>query len=1061
MGLERSYTRKNGGNISHNDKRTRIAQTNGTSHSFQGFKRGQVVSFKLKNFVTFDEVSLQASPSLNLIAAPNGTGKSTIASALAIVLCSNLRNLDRASSLSEFVKRGKERATIEISLYDPQLSETNFQRKISRSFDIYGKSESFVDDRPVRQSEVLDLCKSYNIQLDNLCVFMPQDRIASFTSMDAKELFQRTLEAVGDTDLHLSFNSLVSKENELKTKKLVKEADENRLAQLKKEHERLETSRQHIEEVQRLENELKRMEIWKQYLLYNEKRTHLLDILKKKKELRNNKVVLQNECKRVKEEIEKAQNELEARTSELQSLHQAAHERKEKIRFRRNILEEAFKAIKSTMESQKKLPSYESLRKSIEMKREKIASLEQRLSGHNDLEELERLLKERREQLSELKSKHDEEQNKLYSKTTEFERAKNELQRQIQESQQLDNYRIRQLTYLEERNPGIQQAVKLIEQNSHHLRGRVWGPIGLEFHPHDEYAARILQACVPNSLRRMFVVEYDEDLKLLTESICKDVPFDCVSIAQVSEERLLPPSDLESLRCFGLYDVVTNIFDAPREIKLAMCSHTPYSWIYVGNKTCEEHTEEICEKTNVRHWFNPKEYFRVTVSRFTKEKILQREPLRPLAHNFLLENKDKRSRSSKIDDLTNKKNQIEEELASQSRKVQQVMESMQQCESRIAAVSSERNEVFKLLSERKKLVVQVEKEEAELEKFNLQEERLKFRGMIERQQRDIVLNLKELQVLVKDCMEVEKQLDQAVVSRENYNISLKLLESEATERYEEFLTAQNEYIAVKSDYVHKKNELEQLWKELEENHSEEHYKSLKTEFPQDWESFHNLYNQRKAKWTAISNVDPLALSNYERVEEELAQVETRLQKTISTLVEEEKRFLEERDEFIDKMSNQIASMNERFSQLFSLLECRGQLVLKNVEDLKNLSIEINVSFRDDQPLLPLSGLRNSGGEKMVSIMLYLFSMQQSMKAPFTLVDEMNQGMDPTFERKIVSVMISDARHSTSSQVFLISPKLLTDLEFGRETKTHFIFNGPCVSTKQDCWNQLLSKYIEG
>jgi hypothetical protein len=76
---------------------------------------------------------------------------------------------------------------------------------------------------------------------------------------------------------------------------------------------------------------------------------------------------------------------------------------------------------------------------------------------------------------------------------------------------------------------------------------------------------------------------------------------------------------------------------------------------------------------------------------------------------------------------------------------------MQQCESRIAAVSSERNEVFKLLSERKKLVVQVEKEEAELEKFNLQEERLKFREMIERQQRDIVLNLKELQVVRLYC----------------------------------------------------------------------------------------------------------------------------------------------------------------------------------------------------------------------------------------------------------------------------------------------------------------------
>lgn len=110
----------------------------------------------------------------------------------------------------------------------------------------------------------------------------------------------------------------------------------------------------------------------------------------------------------------------------------------------------------------------------------------------------------------------------------------------------------------------------------------------------------------------------------------------------------------------------------------------------------------------------------------------------------------------------------------------------------------------------------------------------------------------------------------------------------------------------------------------------------------------------------------------------------------NTLREEENHFLEGKNEFLEKIRNCVSSMSTRFSQLFSFVGCRGQLVLKEVEELKNLSIEINVSFRDDQPLLPLSGSRNSGGEKMVSVMLYIFSMQHLTKAPFRLVDEMNQ-----------------------------------------------------------------------
>eukprot|EP00871_Galdieria_phlegrea_P005446 jgi/Galph1/5902/GphlegSOOS_G4633.1 len=152
-------------------------------------------------------------------------------------------------------------------------------------------------------------------------------------------------------------------------------------------------------------------------------------------------------------------------------------------------------------------------------------------------------------------------------------------------------------------------------------------------------------------------------------------------------------------------------------------------------------------------------------------------------------------------------------------------------------------------------------------------------------------------------------------------------------------------------------------------------------------------------------------------------------------------------------------MNERFSDMFTYLDCRGQLTMSNTSDLKNLSIQINVSFRDSQPLLPLCGARNSGGEKMVSIMLYIFSMQTQTCAPFRLVDEMNQGMDPAFERKIVSLMVQDARDEQSPQTFLITPKLLSNLELGDETRVHFIFNGPCVNSRQGMWNRILCQFL--
>ena len=53
----------------------------------------------------------------------------------------------------------------------------------------------------------------------------------------------------------------------------------------------------------------------------------------------------------------------------------------------------------------------------------------------------------------------------------------------------------------------------------------------------------------------------------------------------------------------------------------------------------------------------------------------------------------------------------------------------------------------------------------------------------------------------------------------------------------------------------------------------------------------------------------------------------------------------------------------------------------------------------------LSPAHHSGGEKSVSTIMYLLSLQGITQTPFRVVDEINQGMDQTNERKVFQVCL--------------------------------------------------------
>lgn len=146
----------------------------------------------------------------------------------------------------------------------------------------------------------------------------------------------------------------------------------------------------------------------------------------------------------------------------------------------------------------------------------------------------------------------------------------------------------------------------------------------------------------------------------------------------------------------------------------------------------------------------------------------------------------------------------------------------------------------------------------------------------------------------------------------------------------------------------------------------------------------------------------------------------------------------------------IRAVNERFSAAFARLGCAGEVHLARDDNYEKWGIDILVKFRDTERLQLLTNQRQSGGERSLSTILYLLSLTELSRTPFSLVDEINQGMDPRAERAVHDQMVAMTCQPQAGQYFLITPKLLPGLLYHELMKVLIINNGEWLPERLSC-----------
>merc|ERR1712060_535883 len=218
----------------------------------------------------------------------------------------------------------------------------------------------------------------------------------------------------------------------------------------------------------------------------------------------------------------------------------------------------------------------------------------------------------------------------------------------------------------------------------------------------------------------------------------------------------------------------------------------------------------------------------------------------------------------------------------------------------------------------------------------------------------------------------------------------------------------------------------------------------------------------------LNTIDPHIRREYKKRDdliktnrEKLTNLRVKLAKLVSDNADRKTRW-------IQKMTQMMGMTNDNFKEFFEDMGCEGRITFGplplnqqtanfrnyntcqkyDTDDYANYGIIIWVSSREGAPMNMLTGSTQSGGEKSVSTMLFLLSMQPISKSPFRLIDEINQGMDNRNERKIFETLVNAANRSRT-QYFLITPKLLQDLDYGDNLTIQCVYNGKHYGYKSD------------
>lgn len=1029
------------------NKRARIA-----SRGEDDYSPGNILEIELQNFMTYSYLISKPGPRLNLVIGPNGTGKSSLVCAIAVGLAGEPQFLGRASSIGDYVKRGEESGWVRISLRGVSPEQTIV---ITRKINKQNKSEWLLDGAAVSKKEILDVVQGFNIQVNNLTQFLPQDRVCEFAKMTPVQLLEETEKAVGDPELSGQHRFLIEKNDKLRSLEVTvrqHEAHLNELQALNAERER------DVERVRQRNHLLKQAESLKKklpWLIFDSKKKNLVEAKEREKQTRQTLERLARTIVELRAPIEEKKKEKENLEATCKKLSAA----KGKIDGKRRQITD--KENQMSVQVKSKLGEIEELHTREVHRQERIEKARRELqSAERDLLNLPAFEPPRAEiemlgaQIHELAFSADEKKRQKQDKESMQAQKKRTLEYCARRLQDIESFATRRLQALKDTGARrIFEAFQWVQDHRRECQMEVYGPVLLEVNLTNKDYGAYLESHVAGYIWKAFITQHPSDRDFLNRNL-KQFGVPVIHFTGDADSSRAP-SLTNEMREVGIQAKLIDAFTATPVVKEVLRTQAMLDHSFIGTSEANLQADKA-NLLGVMDLWTPENHYRWQSSRYGGHVSASVTPVRParlfshtvdtreqneLQHKKLEAEDAVRSIENEIRQLATEQRQLEDDAAKLHRQREEIVNTVKMEKKR-------RQDLSNIIVQRQRKLQSIEKEEA-----------------VQSAEQRIRLHIHEInKERYKRAVEMKDLLFEAVNTQRLYvvkhlascELDLKVREMDRAMR-----TYEKEGAKAQQEHEHSKTELEKSRRAVEAaKEAAEQVARLTPELqrafakmPDTVAGLEEAIEESIAEANAVLCLNDNVLEEYEARRKEMAFLSSKLKDEMSTLTKCQEEVDSVKGKWLPTLRGLVSKINTTFSRNFQEMAVAGEVTLdERGNNFNQYGILIKVKFRETGELQVLSAHHQSGGERSVSTILYLVSLQDLTHCPFRVVDEINQGMDPINERKMFQQLVRAASEPNTPQCFLLTPKLLSDLEYTEACSILNIMNGPWIQSPAKAWN---------
>ncbi|XP_018392244.1 PREDICTED: structural maintenance of chromosomes protein 6 [Cyphomyrmex costatus] len=1005
---------------------------------------GKVKKIRVNNFMCHDALEITLNENVNFIVGRNGSGKSAILTALTVGLGARANVTSRGTSVKEFIKKGRNSATVEITLVNK--GDTAYKP------DIYGDTIIVLRTIGTTSSYKIknwrgEIISTKRDELDNIITMMniQIDNPISVLNQDVSRTFLVTSKPEEKYTLFMKATLLDSIENNYMEALNICEEEYDKLKQYnetlyheKKQIQKLEESIRRLEEMDESRAELSNLEMelhWATAIVEETKLNKAQETLKmyedKLKELQNMELSTEAKDQEIDENIEKIKEKIREAEREVIDSTEAYDGAKQKHK----VANEAY------LNKQREWRSVTSKIKRYEEDANLVKKEIQKLESCNNEEYNKK--KEMKEHLSKLEEKLDELEASLRTKQTglmHLEADKMRLQQEVTYAKnEMDNFdrhiqKIRKdLNAVEQQSDNalsvfgrnMPRLLKRIEEEyqKKRFKEKPRGPIGAFIKLKDAAWAPAIENFLGFGTLSSFCVDNSQDAKLLN-SIMKEIfyhestlPIICSKffnqIHDVRRHCTYSPQYSNLLEAMVIEDpVVANSLIDQREIECILLIPTNEEACVIMSDATK--VPQNCKRAFTLHgdtFFPDPNYRTYGGNCGTRAKYLQvstMEAMQTLKEELQVAENKKQEAIVACNAIREKLNRTNSELTNVNTMVRKLRSAQSECtnsinelKDKIETIEGTSVDVFRHEAAEIEKKIALESAAGKLLAENVQElqKNVESLDMEVKRCRDLRHNLHTVVDPLKDQIreltrEKERHRYECQRSTRKLQDTRQAIQC-ATGEFEIQERATKKAVSVATEKCARINTTRSI----------NQIKTVLTDLKDKIREIENQFGCVNELRIQLSQKQQKYGVNIEFA----SKLKKSYEKHIERVKHRQKMFLQLRDMY-------SVYVQKSFTDMLSLRQYKGTVVIDHV----NKVLDLHVCARDDKK----SGNDTrslSGGERSYSTVAFILALWDCVQLPFYFLDEFDVFMDKVNRRVIMDILLDHTKSHPQSQFAFLTP----------------------------------------